>query len=133
MARSSVEPCWRCWWMKSAESDGSQVRVVAAPVYFATKVSAFVGRGKGDLLGSKDSEDIVALVDGRETLVEEVGAGPESVRRFLADWCAQQLENRWLSDAVSGHVSRASGGGRTELVMSRLRAVAGLVEESPRE
>ncbi|NOY26671.1 MAG: nucleotidyl transferase AbiEii/AbiGii toxin family protein [Oligoflexia bacterium] len=105
---------------------GTQVRIVSAPVYLATKVTAFEGRGRGDLLMSKDFEDIVALVDGREHLVAEVEKAPGSLRVFVAKWCEELLRERWLSDAVAGHVSRASGPGRIDVVMSRLRELANL-------
>lgn len=38
---------------------GATIRLVAAPVFLATKFEAFANRGKNDLLGSHDLEDIV--------------------------------------------------------------------------
>lgn len=109
---------------------GLRVRVVLAPVYLASKITAFESRGAGDLLLSKDFEDIVSLVDGRGSLVTEVAEAPAEVTMFVATWCKKLLERRWLSDAVSGHVSRASGLGRTEIVMARLQELAVLALDS---
>jgi hypothetical protein len=44
---------------------GRSVRIVTAPVFLATKLEAFRGRGQGDFLFSHDLEDLMAVVDGR--------------------------------------------------------------------
>ena len=49
-----------------------RIRVVT-PVYFlATKIDAFQHRGHQDFLASRDMEDILSLIDGRENLCDEV-------------------------------------------------------------
>ena len=48
------------------------IRVVSAVYFCATKLEAFVGRGKGDYLSSHDLEDLVAVIDGRAEIVEEI-------------------------------------------------------------
>ena len=45
------------------------VRIVPAPYFIATKLEAFRGRGQGDIVASKDLEDIVSVLDGRPTLI----------------------------------------------------------------
>jgi hypothetical protein len=50
---------------------GMKIRLVA-PVYFcASKLEAFAGRGANDFHGSRDLEDLIAVVDGRAELVGE--------------------------------------------------------------
>ena len=73
---------------------------------------------------SKDFEDIVALLDGRHTIVDEVRSAPSGVRQFLADWCERVLASPWIADAIAGHVSRASGPGRVDLVLERMQRIA---------
>jgi hypothetical protein len=54
------------------------------PVYFcASKLEAFGDRGKNDYLGSRDLEDVVAVVDGRQELVGEIKAAQGDVRSYL--------------------------------------------------
>jgi len=44
--------------------------LMVSPVYFcASKLEAFGDRGKNDYLGSRDLEDLIAVVDGRAELV----------------------------------------------------------------
>lgn len=52
-------------------SDGATIQCIAASYFVATKAEAFKARGNGDFLGSKDLEDIIAVVDGRPELVGE--------------------------------------------------------------
>jgi hypothetical protein len=61
-----------------------RVRVVTAVYFSATKLEAFAGRGKSDYQSSHDLEDLMAVVDGRAELVEEIRAGTEDVRAYIA-------------------------------------------------
>jgi hypothetical protein len=62
--------------VRTAESvrlpSGRTIRLIAPPVFLATKLEAFHGRGGGDFLASHDLEDIAVVVDGRPGLVNEV-------------------------------------------------------------
>ena len=51
--------------------EGLSIRLVAATCFVATKLVAFLDRGKGDYLESHDLEDVLAVVDGRPALVDE--------------------------------------------------------------
>src|SRR5690606_2369652 len=53
---------------------GPVIRLIAAPAFLATKLEALKDRGKGDYLFSHDLEDIVTVVDGRPSIVEEMNA-----------------------------------------------------------
>ncbi|MBU4563904.1 MAG: hypothetical protein KMY53_09440 [Desulfarculus sp.] len=54
------------------ELAGLEIKVISAPCFLATKLEAFDGRGERDFMASHDLEDLVAVVDGREELAEEV-------------------------------------------------------------
>lgn len=60
------------------------IRLIAAPVFIATKFEAFHDRGKSDFLMSHDLEDIITVVDGRVSLIEEVKQSPDDLRNELA-------------------------------------------------
>jgi nucleotidyltransferase AbiEii toxin of type IV toxin-antitoxin system len=64
--------------------DGSRIKVVEPPYLLATKLDAFRARGNRDFLGSRDFSDIVALIDGREELMDEVRAATEELRVYVA-------------------------------------------------
>ena len=101
-----------------------EIRVITAPYFVATKLDAFAGRGKGDLLGSADLEDIVAVVDGRAEIVFDVEQQPELLRSFLrAEFVS--LLGAGLLDALPGYllpdeVSQA----RVGVVLERIRRLS---------
>ena len=57
---------------------GRTIRLIAAPVFIATKLEAFKGRGNSDFLASHNLEDIVTVVDGRPQLADELRARPKN-------------------------------------------------------
>ncbi len=46
---------------------GTEIRAITPPYLVATKLAAFASRGNGDHIASRDLEDIILLVDGRES------------------------------------------------------------------
>jgi hypothetical protein len=83
---------------------GCLIRLLPAPVFLATKLEAFDGRGKGDFLFSHDLEDLLAVIDGRASLLEECRASPPELREYLAARLAALLATRDFIDALSGHL-----------------------------
>jgi hypothetical protein len=51
---------------------GQSIRVITAPFFLGTKMEAFRGRGKMDFQASHDLEDFVAVIEGRDSLLQEV-------------------------------------------------------------
>ena len=96
------------------------------PVYFiATKLEAFHGRGDGDYLASHDLEDVVAVVDGREELVDEVLHAPQDVQGYIREEFAKLLGTEDFVDALPGFlVPDESGQARLQVLQQRLEALA---------
>ncbi|MCB8788916.1 nucleotidyl transferase AbiEii/AbiGii toxin family protein [Planktothrix agardhii] len=83
-----------------------QVIDIFSPVYLlASKVEAFLGRGK-DLRLSKDVEDIVILLDGCEVLEAEFNRTRGEVKDFLGSWFRENREN--LQEAVLSFLPTSS-------------------------
>lgn len=89
------------------------------PAYFlATKFEAYLGRGQGDALGSRDIEDILMLVDGRTTIVSDVKAAPSNVQQYIADQFHELSGDRNFEFAVN---SAANGDeAREEVLFERI-------------
>lgn len=81
---------------------GATIRLIAAPVFMATKFEAFADRGNNDLLGSHDLEDIVNVLDGRPGVVEEAALYGEELRRYLSERCGALLSMPNFMDALPG-------------------------------
>ncbi|MGV6986888.1 hypothetical protein [Providencia hangzhouensis] len=56
------------------------------PEYFiATKLEAYLGRVNGDLLSSRDIEDILNIFDGRESIVEEISQSSTALKEYISN------------------------------------------------
>jgi hypothetical protein len=105
--------------------EGVAIRVVTAPFFLATKIEAFKGRGRGDFMASHDLEDILALVDGRREILEEVASAPDALRSFLALAFRSLLANPEFLDALPGHLpGDTASQQRLPLLMDRLRRIS---------
>lgn len=83
---------------------GQRIRVMRAPEFIASKLEAFHGRGQGDYLYSHDIEDIISVMDGRDTLLEEVMASDASLRDYLSAEFTRLLTDPRFRDALPGHL-----------------------------
>ena len=81
--------------------EGLNVRVISAPLFIATKFEAFNRRGKGDL-SSHDLEDIVSVIDGRESLLAEVRGESAELRAYLRIQIRRLLARAGFMDALPG-------------------------------
>lgn len=113
--------------------DGFDLRVVTAPYFIGTKLEAFRGRGKGDFHASSDMEDIITVLDGRPTVVEEVADCSAALRRYVAREVGKLLENPEFVNALPGHlagdpISQA----RIPMIVRNLRSLQGLAPRSRR-
>ena len=87
------------------------------PVYFvATKLEAWKGRGNNQPVSSHDLEDIFTLVDGRESLQEEIARAEESVSQYIVVEFQQLSEHPQFDNALIGNISDPD---RAELIWKR--------------
>jgi len=94
--------------IESAESlllrNKLEIRHVNAPYFLATKLEAFFGRGEEDYVASHDLEDLLALVDGRASLLAEVKEIDKKARAFIAESMATLMAVPEFMDALPGHL-----------------------------
>jgi predicted nucleotidyltransferase len=105
---------------------GARIRAVPPAFLLATKLESYLGRGDGDLLGSRDFADIVALVDGREELVAEIQGAPIELKSYVVQTLDQLLSDERIGDGVRAQLPPdvASQARADDVVISRLREVA---------
>ncbi len=83
---------------------GRVIRLVAAPVFLATKLEAFSGRGNNDYLFSHDLGDFLAVIDGRDSLIDECRASCEELKTYLGERVAGLLATPAFIEALPGHL-----------------------------
>lgn len=104
--------------------DGQEIRLVSPPYFMATKLEAWKGRGDNNALDSRDIEDLLLLVDGREPLIEEVKRAPEALRPYIATELQLLLKDRGFEMAME---SQAQGNtARRNRLRFRLEQLAGI-------
>ena len=104
---------------------GHDVRVVTPALFIATKLEAFHGRGGDDVWASHDLEDIIAVVDGRPEIANDIAAADAEVRGYIAAEIRALLENPDFAEALAGFLlpDRASQA-RRGLLEDRLRQLS---------
>jgi predicted nucleotidyltransferase len=106
---------------------GGKIRLITAPLFLATKLEAFGGRGRGDYQASHDLEDIVAIIDGRPEIVSEVEASTGALRDYLTKQIAALLNEGAFMQALPGHLpGDEPGQGRLPVIVGRMRQIASL-------
>ncbi|MBK7982361.1 MAG: hypothetical protein V9G64_09055 [Candidatus Competibacter sp.] len=83
---------------------GCQIRLIAAPVFLATKLEAFDGRGNADFLFSHDLGDLLAVIDGRDSLTEECRNIPPELKAYLAERFQTLLATASFVEALAGYL-----------------------------
>ncbi len=110
---------------------GKVIRMVTAPYFLATKLVAFDSRGNRDYMMSHDMEDIVAVIDGRPNIVDEVRQAEIKLRQYLAGRFGELLTNDNFLAALPGHLQGGiTSPDRTPVVLRQIAAIAEVVKEA---
>ena len=102
-------------------SEKEIIKILKPDFFLATKFEAYLGRGGGDLLGSRDLEDVLLIVDGREEIVDEVRRADAHIRRFIAEQFSALLEKQDFDYFLEGNIRGPAG--RVDLVRARITAL----------
>lgn len=105
--------------------NGVSARVVSPSLFLTTKLAAFEDRGKNDFYGSRDIEDIVTVIDGREAIVEEARQCTKPVRAYLTESFSKLLKTSNFLNAIPGHMSPGqTSQQRIPIVLERMRGIS---------
>lgn len=106
---------------------GAAIRAIPPPFVLATKLEAFRDRGNGDFLASRDWQDVIALVDGRDELAKEVELADRELRSFVASELSRLQGDPSFAGGVAGGLrGDPSRQARAELVvLPRIRELIG--------
>jgi hypothetical protein len=100
---------------------------VTTPYFIGTKLEAFRGRGKGDFYASSDLENIITVLDGRPTVIEDVADSPRQLRSYIGKEVGRMLENPEFVNALPGHLAGDEiSQARVPMVLRTLSSLRGL-------
>jgi hypothetical protein len=109
-----------------ATIEGERLRILDAPHFVATKLEAWSDRSAGDLL-HHDLEDVIATVDGRPELFDELAQSSTPVREYVRDVIQHLLASEAFLEALPGHLAGDTASqARVGVVKTRLEAIAAL-------
>lgn len=105
-----------------ALDSGAEIRGTTPAPLVATKLCAWKGRGRGDLLASLDVHDVLTLIDGRPELLEEVRSARPDLRDYVRGELTALRAEPYFGYAVDGATAMYGplGTGRARLVRRRV-------------
>lgn len=96
---------------------GLKLRHLSAPHFLATKFEAFKDRGNNDVYLSHDLEDIMTVIEGRSSVVQEMASAQAEVQKHVAQSVTALLDMPTFHNALAGLLSDPE---REQTVMARL-------------
>ncbi|NTA84189.1 hypothetical protein G6L13_27310 [Agrobacterium tumefaciens] len=117
------------WYAKGIETaeihqltESLAIRLLTPALFIGTKLEAFAGRGGDDLYSSRDAEDILLVVDGREELGQELANADHEVKAYIAEQFQTLLRHRDFDDFLEGNLRRQTG--RVAIVRERFITIS---------
>lgn len=110
-------------------TESLEIKVLTPALFIATKLEAFTGRGNDDLFSSRDAEDILLVVDGREELLGEILAAQHGVRGYIAEQFTALMGHRDFDDFLEGNIRGPAG--RVDIVRDRFAAISRCADGGP--
>ena len=96
-------------------------------IFYRHQARSLPRPGKGDIQASHDIEDIITLIDGSSTIVEQVDAAPDDARHYISRELVAWQKTDSFIDELAGHLSPISqASGRTSIVIDRITSIAQL-------
>src|SRR5258708_1281300 len=106
--------------------DLATLRHVSGAAFLGQKWAAHHDRGWADPLGSRDLEDILALLASRPTILKEVAAAPAALRAYVAEQAKDFLADVNADDLLAAHLNNAQDPGATiAAVRAMLKQLSG--------
>lgn len=105
---------------------GLKLRHLSAPHFLATKFEAFKDRGNNDVYLSHDLEDIMTVMEGRSTVVQELAAADGAVRKHVGQSVTALMDMPTFHNALPGLLSDPE---REQTIKARLMQIAKLKDQ----
>jgi hypothetical protein len=113
--------------MAASISGRLSVRHVSAPYFVATKMVAFEGRGGGDYGASHDLDDLIAVIDGRQELRDEIQSCDVDLIKYIAGTVRKYCDDDDFQDTLAWHLPPDEAGqARLPILRERLDSIGNL-------
>lgn len=102
---------------------GIKINILPSPYFLATKLEAFIDRGKNDFYGSHDYEDIIYLIDNRTTIVEEILAADIKVKEFIKTQLTAIKNHPQAEEILAMHIHPLIREERFQMLMEKIELI----------
>ena len=107
--------------------NGININHITAPIFIATKLDAFLTRGKADYWMSHDLEDLISVVDGRNTIIDEIRSAPDKVVNYIAEQFTAMLASAVFNEVLPGLLPPDKAGqARLDLLLEKITGISQL-------
>ena len=104
---------------------GKAIHMVSSPYFLITKLQAFAGRGKGDYMMSHDIEDIIAVLDGRPEIINDILQSKPKLVKELSERFQKLIQEPRFVEAVSCHMPADEiSQGRVGSILNTIKKIA---------
>ena len=86
----------------------TKIKILSAPFFIATKPEAFKGRGRGDGRTSQDFEDIIFVLENRNSIWDEMNSCENELREYLVSTFQSLINNSNIFEWINCHVERGA-------------------------
>lgn len=98
-----------------------EIKIFSFPYFVASKLEALINRGFKDLLTSQDLEDVLFVIEGRQTFFEELKTTNKSLQNATKKIFSQLIRHADFDMAVRGNFPRDINLDRQNLLISKMR------------
>jgi predicted nucleotidyltransferase len=81
------------------------VKIFPSPYFIASKIEAFKNRGENDGRTSSDFEDIIFVLENRNSVWDEMNETDSSLKDYLKKEFTTLLQNQYLEEWIDAHAS----------------------------
>ena len=103
------------------------IRIFGPAWFLASKMVAFADRGKYDFRTSSDFEDIIYVLDNKQSIMEDIQSADQNVRYYLKGEFQKYLSNNSLSEGIFCALPYASGKERIDRIKSIMEEISSLM------
>jgi len=106
----------------------TKIKILPAEYFIATKIEAFKNRGGKDGRFSHDFEDLVFVLDNRDSIWSEIKAANQSLRSYLTEEFKTLLANPNIGEWIYAHTAGSSPP-PVEFIINNMKGIADFNEE----
>ncbi len=101
--------------------NGAKINLITSACFMATKLEAFdspAREGNGDMFASRDFEDVVTILDGRESIGQDVLVAEPAICEYLRLRFTMLMGQPYWVEGIEAHVDQ----GRSSIVVERINS-----------